>query len=286
MFKIDVRFLNVNLYMQKLLLVFLFVIPFITFSQEIDRVLVQGKITAPLGEDLEGISVYNKSSQKGTITDAKGVFQIKVGLNDRVLFSALQFQKFTVIVDEEILEIQQMKIYVNPAVMQLDEVIVKPHDLTGNIYIDVSRIKTTDLALDLNLSWESMEFDYEFSADQSSAVENSALREVQPAGLNILFPFALLADLLFKSDAKSGRKNIMTSLEEMKLKDGSTIAIKQRFPESYFTETLKIKKTDIDSFLYFVNENGFTTELLRENNELKLMDFLEKQQNIYLSQSE
>lgn len=286
MFKIDVRFLNVNLYMQKLLLVFLFVIPFITFSQEIDRVLVQGKITAPLGEDLEGISVYNKSSQKGTITDAKGVFQIKVGLNDRVLFSALQFQKFTVIVDEGILEIQQMKIYVNPAVMQLDEVIVKPHDLTGNIYIDVSRIKTTDLALDLNLSWESMEFDYEFSADQSSAVENSALREVQPAGLNILFPFALLADLLFKSDAKSGRKNIMTSLEEMKLKDGSTIAIKQRFPESYFTETLKIKKTDIDSFLYFVNENGFTTELLRENNELKLMDFLEKQQNIYLSQSE
>ncbi|GGD87913.1 carboxypeptidase-like regulatory domain-containing protein [Planktosalinus lacus] len=271
--------------MQKLLLVFLFVIPFVTFSQEIDRVLVQGKITAPPGEDLEGISIYNTSSQKGTISDAEGVFQIKVGLNDRVLFSALQFQKFTVIVDEGVLETQQMKIYVNPAVMQLDEVIVRPHDLTGNIHVDVSRIKTTDLALDLNLSWESMEFDYEFSADQSSAVENSALQEVQPAGLNILYPFALLADLLFKSDAKAERKGRMTTLEEMKLKDGSTIAIKQRFSERYFTETLKIKKTDIDNFLYFVNENGFTTELLREHNELKLMDFLEKQQKIYLSQS-
>lgn len=272
--------------MKKLVIAFLLIIPILTFSQEIERVLVQGKISAPVGEDLEGISIYNKSSQKGTITDAEGSFQIEVGLNDRVLFSALQFQKFTVIVDEGILETQQMKIYVNPAVLHLDEVIVRPHDLTGNINVDVSRIKTTDLALDLNLSWKAMEFDFEFSDDQSSAVKNSTLQEVQPAGLNILYPFALLADLIFNSEDKSKRKKRMSSLEKMRFQDATSIALKQRFPESYFTEILNIKKSEIDNFLYFINKNGMTIELLRENNELRLMDFLDEQRKIYLSQTE
>lgn len=263
-------------------IIFIFLLaPFILFAQEIERVTVTGIITSSVpGEDLEGISIYNKSSQKGTITDPEGKFTLEVGVNDRVLFTALQFQKFTVIIDEGIVDNRHMKIYVNPAITELDEVIVRPHDLTGNIRVDVSRIKTVDLASGFNLTWEEMEFDFDFSADKSSGVENSALQKVPPAGLNLLAPFVFLGDLLFKR--KSPNEPEINSLQQLQLKDASFIALQQRFPEAYFSEILNIPEEEQVNFIYFVLEQDFTTDLLRENNELKLMDFLDNQSELYL----
>lgn len=270
--------------MQKLLLVLIFIVPFVGLSQQIERVMVEGVITAPPGEDLEAISIYNVSSQKGTITNENGEFSLEVGVNDRVLFSALQFQKFTVIVDEGIVANKVMKIYVNPAILQLDEIIVRPHDLTGNIIVDASRIKTSDPLAAMNLSWEDLNYGFEFSDDKSSGVENSGMREVPSAGLNILYPFVLLADLIFKkSDSKPKKLN---PLDEMKLDDASFVALNQRFQKSYFTDVLLLPEERIENFIYFIIENGFTADLLKENNELKLMDFLEKQSKIYLKTTE
>lgn len=270
--------------MQKRLIFLLLLIPALFFSQQIQRIEINGIITAPVGEDLEGISIFNISSQKGTITNENGEFVLEVGLNDRVLFSALQFQKFTIIVDEGIIDTRQMKIYVNPAVTTLDEIIVRPHDLTGNIQVDVSRIKTVDIESDLSIPWEVMEFDYEFAPDKSTAVENKATNEVPTAGLNIIGLVSLIGEKLFKRGDATNQK--LSSLEKAQIQDASYTAIYQRFARDYFTNVLNIPSDQIQNFLYFVTENGFSAELIKENNELRLMDFLEKQSKIYLSQTE
>jgi hypothetical protein len=270
--------------MRKFFILLLFAFPGLILAQQTERVLVNGVITAPVGEDLEGISVYNVSAQKGTITNANGEFSLEMGINDRVLFSALQFQKFTIIVDEGIIQNRSMKVYVNPAVTTLDEIIVRPHDLTGNIRVDVSRIKTVDLDTSLNISWEEMEFDFEFADDPSSGVENVAVREVPTAGLNVLGLVGLLGETLFRKRDTTTQK--LTPLEKAQLADASYTAIYQRFAHDYFIEVLKIPKDQIENFLYFVTENGFRPDLVQENNELKLMDFLEKQSKIYLARTE
>lgn len=270
--------------MREIFILVLLLIPGLIHAQQIDRVKVDGVITAPIGEDVEGISVYNVSFQKGTITNEKGEFSLEMGLNDRVLFSALQFQKFTVIVDEGIVNTRQMKVYVNPAITTLDEIIVRPHDLTGNIRVDVSRIKTVDIDTDLNYSWEKMEFDYEFADDSSSGVENVALREIPTAGLNILGLVSFLGETLFRKRDNSAQK--LSPLEKAQFADASYTAIYQRFANDYFIEVLKIPKDQIENFLYFVAENGFTPDLIQANNELKLMDFLEKKSIIYLERTE
>lgn len=270
--------------MRKLFSLLFIVLPLFIFSQQIERVKVEGVVTAPIGEDLEGISVYNVSSQKGTVTNENGEFSLDMGLNDRVLFSALQFQKFTVIVDEGIVNTRQMKVYVNPAITTLDEIIVRPHDLTGNIRVDVSRIKTVDLDSGFNISWEEMEFDFEFADDKSSSVENVAKREVPTAGLNVLGLVSLLGETLFRKRDTTVQK--LSPLEKAQLADASYTAIYQRFANDYFTDVLQIPKDRIENFLYFVTENGFKPDLVQENNELKLMDFLEKQSKIYLARDE
>jgi len=272
--------------MQKLLLILIFIIPFVGLPQQIERVKVEGVITAPPGEDLEAISIYNISSQKGTITNEKGEFTLEVAVNDRVLFSALQFQKFTVIVDEVIVKEKIMKIYVNPAVMQLDEIIVRPHNLTGNIVVDAARIKTSKPPVSFDLSWEDLEYGFEFSDDKSSGVKNSALDKTSKMAtehigtVNLLGFVGLLGETLFKNRKSTSEKR--SPLVRAQLTDVSYTAIYQRFPKTYFTDLLQIPEDRIENFIYYSIENGFTADLLQENNELKLMDFLEKQSKIYL----
>ena len=53
------------------------------FSQEINRIEVFGKIVVD-SVDVEGVTVYNTSSNKGTVTDLEGKFSIEVALNDIV----------------------------------------------------------------------------------------------------------------------------------------------------------------------------------------------------------
>ncbi len=135
----------------------LLIFPVFLFAQDIERVSVKGTITAPIGEDVEGINIYNLSSQEGTVTDAEGVFNLRVGINDRVQVTALQFQSFTVIVDRGVMDVREMNIYMNPAVNQLEEVIVRPYDLSGSIVVDVRRIQTSVVSPDWDLSYSTLE---------------------------------------------------------------------------------------------------------------------------------
>ena len=61
------------------------------FSQDFQRLNVDGKIIVE-SSDLGGITVFNASSNSGTITDDAGAFTLAVRLNDIIEVSALQFQ--------------------------------------------------------------------------------------------------------------------------------------------------------------------------------------------------
>ena len=64
---------------------------FLANAQDIQRVEISGKIIVD-SPDVEGVTVFNATSNKGTITDAEGKFSILVALNDRLQISALQFE--------------------------------------------------------------------------------------------------------------------------------------------------------------------------------------------------
>ena len=194
---------------KRLLILLILITPFCLKAQDIERVLIQGQVTAPVGEDVEGVNVYNVSSQKGIITDSEGGFSIEVTENDRLLITALQFSTFTVIVDKVVIDNKRMGIYLNPVVNQLEEVIVRPYDLSGNMVADVSRIKTANVVPKWDLSYEALEFGYEFSDDQYTSVKGNKAEEAffngqQQAQLN----FIGLARLLFPKRKKKSHEQI------------------------------------------------------------------------------
>ena len=261
---------------KQLLFVLFIFLPISLFSQEIDRIKVSGKVTAPLGEDIEGISIYNISSQMGTVTSPEGLFELNVAENDRISVTALQFSTFTVIVDSGVIESEMMGIYLNPVVNQLEEVIVRPYDLLGNVTADVSRIQTANVVPHWDLSYESLEFDYEFSADQYTSVKGNKAEEAYFNGqYQASLDFIGLAGLLFP---KKKRKTFRELNSEKNLVANS---LRQRFSNSYLSLVFGIQEELANDFIFFVEENGMQRRWLKQENEILLLDFMHQKSDAY-----
>lgn len=267
-----------------LLFLFLLTTPLL-FAQDIERVQVSGQIHVPKGEDAEGISIYNISSQKGTITEADGSFKIELAENDRLQIFALQYQTFTVVVDKAIVEKKQMNIYVNPAITQLDEVVVRPYDLSGNIKADIEKIPTYSVAKDWDLSYRAMEFEYGFERDESTGIEGNVAEQALNShllqnGLNVRNILGGVGQLLFPKG-----KNISNEERERRNQLVSN-NVQQRFSREFIKENFDIPVENAFDFLFYAQENGLQPSLLQPENEIELMDFLHEKSKEYKKRQE
>jgi|SRR5690554_1793310 len=268
--------------MKKLLLILLVIAtPTVVFAQEIDRVKVQGKVHVPEGEDAEGISVYNASSQQGTITKSDGSFEIEVAENDRLRIFALQYQPFTAVVDKGIIERKRLNIYVYQAITELEEVVVRPYDLSGNIRADVEKIPTYYIDRDWDMSYEAMEFGYGFVPDPQSSIKgNLAEKTLNPNylhnGVDVIAIMGGVAGLLFpKNDAASKSQK---SIEQSRTLSNN---LQKRFSREFVVDNFDIQKDRAFDFLYFVQEEGLDRNMLKLENELQLMEFLHEKSVAY-----
>jgi hypothetical protein len=88
--------------------------------------------------DISGIHVVNKNSGATTITNRKGEFSIGVQPTDTILFSAVHIKLQALVLDSLVLSQPKINVYIEHAVNELQEVVVKPHNLTGNLTDDVT----------------------------------------------------------------------------------------------------------------------------------------------------
>lgn len=270
---------------KKLLLLLLIIVSPAIFAQEIDRVTVSGKLHVPQGDDAEGISVYNISAQKGTITNADGTFEIKIAENDRLQITALQYQSFTVVIDKGVIDRKTMNIFLNPAVNQLEEVVVRPYDLSGNINVDVMKIPTYNVSKDWDLSYGALEYGYNFKPDDKTAISGNAAEEALNSyalknGADVLAILGGVGQLLFPKG-----KNLSVVEKQENL---NTISnnIQQRFSKEFIEDNFDISKDKAVDFLFYAQENGLNNKLLAPENEMQLMEFLHQKSAEYKKRGE
>ena len=258
------------------LAIFFILFQSLLFAQQADRVEVSGKITAPQGEDVEGISVYNISSQKGTVTDITGSFTLKVAEFDHIQITALQFKSFKVVVTTADIASRELRVYLNPNVNQLDPVTISQHGLSGYADIDTKNIKTSVFTQELDLSYETLEFGYKFENDGQSPVTGNAAEEA--IGVNSV-PMASvdvvqLVQLFFPKRKRSVEEVVASS------KDLSDALLK-RYNHDYVVQTFGIPFDKVNDFIYFTEENGLVASMLKPANKIELLAFLFEQSEIY-----
>ena len=129
----------------------------LSFSQSDYRTWIIGKV---LYRDSNVISanVINNTSQEATITNQDGEFEIKVKLNDRLVFSSVQYQIRSLVVTKEILQKSRIVIDVNEKVTELDEVVVGPENTEKFIDLKEEEFKKFDYYTDKSTKLENQIF--------------------------------------------------------------------------------------------------------------------------------
>lgn len=194
-------------------------------------------------------NVVNNTTQEATTTNEDGEFEIKVKLNDRLIFSSVQYQIRSLVINKEILQKSRIVIDVNEKVRELDEVVVGPEN--------------TEKFLDLKEE-EFKKIDYSF--DKSTKIENQILKAGRfNNGLNFIS--------LYKAIAKSNSKEV----EPKSFSYKPSNLIREVYDDNFFITNLGIPKENISEFLLFCDDKFPSKFLLKKSNEFQLIDFLVKQ---------
>ena len=230
------------------IVIFLLLVSNLLFSQD-ERTWIRGKV---LYKNINVVSanVVNNTSGQATITNEDGEFEMKVRLNDRLVFSSVQYEIRSTTIDKDILQKSRLVIDVNEKVTILDEVVVGPENIEKFLDLKKEEFKRVD-----------------YIADKSTRIKNEILKAgTFNNGLNFIN--------LYKAIAKSSNKVELDKKNINSLKYKPSDLIREVYDDSFFVTTLGIKKDNISEFLLYCNDRFPSKVLFKKSNEFQLIDFL------------
>ncbi|MFL2636839.1 MAG: carboxypeptidase-like regulatory domain-containing protein [Flavobacteriaceae bacterium] len=230
------------------IVIFLLLVSNLVFSQD-ERTWIRGKV---LYKNINVVSanVVNNTSGQATITNEDGEFEMKVRLNDRLVFSSVQYEIRSTRIDKDILQKSRLVIDVNEKVTILDEVVVGPENTEKFLDLKKEEFKRVD-----------------YIADKSTRIKNEILKAgTFNNGLNFIN--------LYKAIAKSSNKVELDKKNINSLKYKPSDLIREVYDDSFFVTTLGIKKDNISEFLLYCNDRFPSKVLFKKSNEFQLIDFL------------
>ncbi|MBT9190395.1 carboxypeptidase-like regulatory domain-containing protein [Zobellia russellii] len=233
-------------------------------------------------EEVMATHVLNTSSNKATITDTDGFFDIDVQLNDTLVFSAIQFKRKEVVVTKSILESKLLVVPLQQVLNQLEEVVVMPYNLTGDMSRDLNRIPVGPVITGFSLG-----------------LENRKAR-LRPRGVGEKLQLVKYLDLVSGYDTITFKPKLFYDLKTVKLyndlsgrtkdlkryatfenQDKQLEEIRLFFTDFVFIETLKIPEHQIPDFLNYCMVDADFKELANANEMAALYELLESKGQLY-----
>lgn len=265
--------------MKKLLAILGFIVSINAVSQTINRIEVSGSIIVE-GDDITGIAIFNASSNKGTITDEKGAFTLKVALNDVIEVSALQYQNIIFKVNEDIIKSKKISLFLIEEINKLDEIIVTKKGLSGNLNTDIKAAKTFKLKNDALYFGIRNNTSYSYENDALSNVDNIAVNMQNRSmvnGLNIVNVVDQLLLPLFRSEVSNKKK--------VGIPDVPVEAIKYYFGSEFLVNNFNIPEHRVEEFIRFVERDDFDFTLLNYGKEMEFLELLNKKSKEFLTKN-
>ncbi len=238
--------------MKKILLIFAFLLVVSNaFSQE--TFMVKGIVQNDADDKvLENVNIVNLNQVIGTTTNEKGEFSLKAAVNDTLYFSYLGFKSLRVRVTNDWLKFGDIKVKMTELGIALEEVVVKPVELTGYVEIDAKLIPIYD------------NYRYRISG-LGSGYEGG---NVQPGAVSkVLSSIFNPADFLYNVFGKRPRQ--MRKLRQMKEDDEIRNLLQSKYNRETLMAVLQLERVDIDEIL---NKCSYSKDFIRTANDLQILD--------------
>ena len=230
--------------------IFLLIAINFSYPQDDYRTWIKGKVLYK-NVNVNSANVINNTSQQATTTNKEGEFEIEVKLNDKLIFSSVQYQIRELNITKEILQKNRIVIDVNEKVTELDQVVVTPDD----------KEKFLDLKEE-----EFKRFDYTF--DKSTRVNNVINEEGKlKNGVNFVNLYRLISKSISDQSAE----------KSVNFKYRPSDLLRELYDDIFFTKNLMIPDDKINEFLLYCDDNFPDRILLQKDNEFELIEFLVKQ---------
>lgn len=214
----------------------------------INAVVKNAQTDAPM----ESVHVVNLNQVVGTITNENGEFAISAAVNDTLYFSYLGFKSQKIRVTNDMFKFENTEIALTELAYALEEVIVRPYQLTGYLEIDVKNLPINN---SYQYSISGLSVGYEGGNKNPSAVT-----KVLGAILN---PADLLRNLFGKRPAQ------MRKLRQMKEDDQIRDLLASKFDRETLMELLQLDKMDIQDIL---NNCNYSQSFITTANDLQILD--------------
>ncbi len=217
-------------------------------SQELTATVVNAQTDLPL----ESVHIINLNKVIGTITNPEGKFAITAAVNDTLYLTYLGFKPQKVRVTNDMFRFGDTKIALTELAYALEEVIVRPYQLTGYLEIDVK-----NLPINNSYQYSISGLNRSYEAGNKSP---SAVTKVLGAILN---PADLLRNLFGKKPQQ------MRKLRKMKEDDEIRNLLASKFDRETLTQLLQLEKVDIEDIL---NNCNYSKSFIMTANDLQILD--------------
>lgn len=241
-------------FMKKIIYLLILFTVSIGFSQE-DQTSgeLQGVVFNTSDEAVMGnVHVLNLNQVIGTITNEQGQFNITARVNDTLYLSYLGYKAVKVRVTNDMLKYQNTKIGLTELAFALEEVVVRPYQLTGYLDIDSKNIPINQSA---RYSISGLNMGYEAGSSNPNAFSNI---------LGSIFNPADFLHNLFGKKPKQMRK-----LRKMQEDDKIRSLLASKFDRETLMALLQVDKVDIEDILRNCN---YSDSFIETANDLQILD--------------
>ncbi|WP_282164392.1 carboxypeptidase-like regulatory domain-containing protein [Cellulophaga baltica] len=215
---------------------------------------IAGRVSSADG-DVAATHVLNISLQIAAITDIDGFFTITARLNDTLVFSAVQFQRKELVMTKELLASKSLNINLEPSLNALDEVVVMPFNLSGQLGRDMNRIE-----IDPPLTAASLGLPNAFVKKMSQAERKA-------------FSARSGGPLLTALNALTGETKRLRLISDREAKYSRTEFIRKAYHDSLYVKQLKIPAEKINDFMYFCEIDSSFAAIDKKDN-LGIWEFM------------
>jgi hypothetical protein len=225
------------------LLIFLFAVSKVTFSQEKRKIIV-GKVVDSISI-IKNANIINLKTKQGTFSSKLGLFRIFVSKGDTLSVSSVQHKQKIIIITESILAQKKIKITLKAKTYTLTEFELKRNNLMGRLGIDtkdVPKNKQDSILRDV-MDFSAIDFSIEdFKID--------AIDLVRPPIVNTMAgAIGMISNAAGEAIPFKDSERLWALRGDLAQKKAFPYKILSELGEKFFFDTLKIP---VDRYFHFL----------------------------------